>query len=98
MPILFREFLISKLIWALALKTCYPKPESLAIECTDSRNALRINTNDLVDAQLNNPITSRVIKLLDKGKKRVPKYLYTNLLMSNDCCLIAPNLCLTMVF
>ena len=50
-------------------------PNVLVIDSTNPPKDLTINANDLVDAQLNDPITSRVIHFLDKGKKPLPKDL-----------------------
>ena len=37
------------------------------------RNDLCIGVNDLIDAQLNNPVTSRVMMFIEQGKKPLAK-------------------------
>ena len=46
-----------------------------AIDSTPSRKDFSINVNDLIEAQLNDPVTSRVIHFLETGKKPLSKDL-----------------------
>ena len=51
------------------------EPYVLAIEDMTSQKDLSFTVNDLVQAQLSDPVTSRVIHFMDNGKKPLPKDL-----------------------
>ena len=44
-------------------------PNVFAIDSSNFRNDLCIGVNDLIDAQLNDPVTSRVMQFIEQGKK-----------------------------
>ena len=48
-------------------------PNVFAIDSSSSRNDLCIGVNDLIDAQLNDPVTSRVMQFIEQGKKPLAK-------------------------
>ena len=48
-------------------------PNVFAIDSSNFRNDLRIGVNDLIDAQLNDPVTSRVMQFIEQGKKPLAK-------------------------
>ena len=50
-------------------------PNIFAIDSTNSRENSCICVNDLIDAQLHDPVTSRVIQFIEKGKKPLAKDL-----------------------
>ena len=54
---------------------CTMDPNVLAIDSSNFRNDLRIGVNDLLNGQLNDPVTSRVIQFIEQGKKPLPKDL-----------------------
>ena len=44
-------------------------PNVFAIDSSNFRNDLRIGVNDLINAQLNDPVMSRVLQFIEQGKK-----------------------------
>ena len=50
-------------------------PNVFAIDSSNSRNDLRVGVNDLIDAQLSNPVTSRVMHFIEQGEKPLAKEL-----------------------